>query len=376
MHKKMFYVRNKIEEASSLNCRKNLLAEAQRELYAAQCNDAYWHGVFGGVYLPNLRQAVYSNLIRAEILVEDALEEKMGAQETVKVVERDFDHDGQVELLLEGKWLNIYIKPDEGGNVFELDFKGESIAHNFAGTLTRRPEQYHLKWEQKPTVDWHRKTLLRDHLLREELNLNDFVKMEHMFDQGDFTIEKFTHQIIQNEKEATVKLSRIGHDWSRSAENKLQITKAITLPLNSPKLTISYEVKNLSSKILNLRFAPESTLIPPVFFEYTPTLEELENYPCTINGKKTLETNILAEVVAEGTKNFSLTEKTKNLTVQIGWDQPSELWIAPLKAWAQTEKMPVAIYEGTTIMPIFNLELAPKDAQTVNMELRFTEAHG
>jgi hypothetical protein len=38
--------------------------------------------------------------------------------------------------------------------------------------------------------------------------------------------------------------------------------------------------------------------------------------------------------------------------------------------------MLVTIYEGTTIMPIFNLELAPKEVQTVNLELRFIEAHG
>ena len=35
-------------------------------LYRSQCNDAYWHGVFGGLYLNHLREAAYSNLLRAE----------------------------------------------------------------------------------------------------------------------------------------------------------------------------------------------------------------------------------------------------------------------------------------------------------------------
>ena len=34
-----------------------------RPLLRAQCNDAYWHGVFGGLYLPHLRHAAYSALL-------------------------------------------------------------------------------------------------------------------------------------------------------------------------------------------------------------------------------------------------------------------------------------------------------------------------
>jgi 4-alpha-glucanotransferase len=37
-------------------------AEARRAIGRAQCNDAYWHGVFGGLYLPHLREAIWRNL--------------------------------------------------------------------------------------------------------------------------------------------------------------------------------------------------------------------------------------------------------------------------------------------------------------------------
>ncbi len=46
---------------------KNQAEEASRDLYRAECNDAYWHGVFGGLYLPHLRRAVSSQLISAEL---------------------------------------------------------------------------------------------------------------------------------------------------------------------------------------------------------------------------------------------------------------------------------------------------------------------
>ena len=38
----------------------------RRAIGRAQCNDAYWHGVFGGLYLPHLRDAIWRNLAEAE----------------------------------------------------------------------------------------------------------------------------------------------------------------------------------------------------------------------------------------------------------------------------------------------------------------------
>jgi len=35
------------------------LEEAERLLHEGQCNCAYWHGAFGGVYLNHLRTALY-----------------------------------------------------------------------------------------------------------------------------------------------------------------------------------------------------------------------------------------------------------------------------------------------------------------------------
>ena len=37
-----------------------------RRLWRGQANDAYWHGVFGGCYLPHLRRAVKTALLEAE----------------------------------------------------------------------------------------------------------------------------------------------------------------------------------------------------------------------------------------------------------------------------------------------------------------------
>src|SRR5208283_4003130 len=72
-----------------------LLAAAHTHLLAAQCNDPYWHGVFGGLYAPHLRSAILRHLIQAEFQLDGA--EGRGASAQPEMVTTDFDLDGQEE---------------------------------------------------------------------------------------------------------------------------------------------------------------------------------------------------------------------------------------------------------------------------------------
>ncbi|MGH7970417.1 MAG: alpha-amylase/4-alpha-glucanotransferase domain-containing protein, partial [Limisphaerales bacterium] len=62
MHKLMLEVSRRLHEAEADVApggeRRNLLDQTATHLLAAQCNDAYWHGLFGGLYSPHLRSAV------------------------------------------------------------------------------------------------------------------------------------------------------------------------------------------------------------------------------------------------------------------------------------------------------------------------------
>jgi len=74
MHKKMLRVSRKLWSLEKEDiARAN---EAFDALWSGQCNCPYWHGVFGGLYLSHLRDAIYSNLIRAEILADEFLKTK------------------------------------------------------------------------------------------------------------------------------------------------------------------------------------------------------------------------------------------------------------------------------------------------------------
>ena len=126
MHKKM--------QALSLLCRRRGNPEApRRDIGRAQCNDAYWHGVFGGLYLPHLRRAVWHHLAAAERVLRH--------DEPLTYEMLDLDGDGAEEIWVHSSAFSALVSPRRGGAIEEYTLFGPGI--NYADVLTRRREAYH-----------------------------------------------------------------------------------------------------------------------------------------------------------------------------------------------------------------------------------------
>ena len=107
--------------------------EARRAIGRAQCNDAYWHGVFGGLYLPHLRNAIWRQLAIAEHVLRQG--------ESLACDERDLDYDGYPELWVHSSQFSAWISPHRGGAI-EMLTRFSDLT-NLADVLTRRRESYH-----------------------------------------------------------------------------------------------------------------------------------------------------------------------------------------------------------------------------------------
>jgi alpha-amylase/alpha-mannosidase (GH57 family) len=125
-HKKMMAL-------SALCRRRGDPVEARRAIGRAQCNDASWHGVFGGLYLPHLREAIWLNLARAEGVL------RAGERLTAETL--DFDADGSDEVWVHSSRFSAVVSPARGGAVVEYTIFEAGI--NYADVLTRRWEAYH-----------------------------------------------------------------------------------------------------------------------------------------------------------------------------------------------------------------------------------------
>jgi alpha-amylase len=190
MHKKM--------QALSFLCRRRgNPEEPRRALGRAQCNDAYWHGVFGGLYLPHLRDAVWRNLIQAEMALRRGrpLEWELS----------DYDADGHEEVLVHSRAFSAAVSPFRGGALEEYILFDRRL--NYANILTRRREPYHdlalargadagahgeggsqsiheleqgLRLASRPPVDAHDRALFVDRILPRRLGLEQYAGGEYL----------------------------------------------------------------------------------------------------------------------------------------------------------------------------------------------------
>jgi hypothetical protein len=139
MHKRMLSLSRRLHALPL----KKQSAEMLEALYEAQANDAYWHGLFGGLYLPHLRRAVYNAIVR----LEGALD--IIAPRLHKHAE-DIDLDGAEELFLQNGILQVVLRQDGSAALGEFD--AYRLRHNFADTLSMPHEHYHRKVHAEPVA--------------------------------------------------------------------------------------------------------------------------------------------------------------------------------------------------------------------------------
>ena len=130
MHKRMLGLSERLARLPSAQ----RTDEMHALLYAAQANDAYWHGLFGGIYLPHLRRAVYAALLGLERMLEQI--DPRPASQCL-----DLDLDGIDELFLRNAELQAAVKLDGSAAILELD--AYALSQNFGDTLRRHAEHYH-----------------------------------------------------------------------------------------------------------------------------------------------------------------------------------------------------------------------------------------
>ena len=275
LHKKMLRVS---ERARKLQVKGKDVSIALDKIWSAQCNDPYWHGIFGGLYLTNLRSAAYRNLIGAENELDKVENKKL-----IRYEFTDFDRDGKEELIVESPNFNIYINPNYGGQIFELDFK--PLEFNITDVVTRRREGYHEKLLQLSNeknnpnnqgvasihdmltakeeglekflhYDWYRRGSLIDHFLGDGTTLENFYMCKYP-EQGDFVDQPYLVETSFKRGVLEIVLSRDGNVWVGDKRNKIRVVKKITLDKKLNEILIDYKIENLEDEMLDIWFGVE-----------------------------------------------------------------------------------------------------------------------
>jgi len=364
------------------------LPECLRRLWMAQCNCAYWHGIFGGLYLPHLRHAVYKCLLEAENLF--LQQQKSPACGRLFTGEADIDLDGEPEVRLANDNISLFIKPGCGGAIVEL--ADRRTGFNLNDTLARRPEAYHGRMaagaEQAGESSGH--ATIHQRRFTEKIEAGAFVYdpypryslREHFFacrpgtpeaaarmepqDLGDFAGGLFSHRLTRGSRLAALRLSRDGFlHLPDGPAATLRLTKTLELNADSDNVLVAYRLKNTCEHQLDLFFSVSFNLTvlgpaDPRVGWYTP-----ESVPGSLeNG-----------AVLPATTGVTLFNRREGVDFSLDFSQPADTLIQyPVSTVSRSESGIDRTYQASCLLPLWRLKLKPGSTRNLKIKMSLIPA--
>jgi alpha-amylase len=356
MYARMMMASQRVAEVCQRSTGGPNLEYARQALYRGQCNCPYWHGAFGGIYLPHLRNAIYNHLIACDNLLDKATGKTTPYAEATS---GDFNFDARQEIRLAGDKLICLLAPAAGGMMYELDVR--SICHNLLASLARRPEAYHRKvlaganngdsavasihdrvifkqqgLDERLQYDrWPRKSLL-DHFFEPGANLQAVVRGE-ADELGDFVQGFYESKIRRAPDRVQVQLIRTGE----VSQREIKITKGVTLVAGSPALEIVYLLENVPADH-PLHFAVEFNLAG------LPAGAD-DRYFHDGQGSRLGQLGRQLDL-SEATA-LNLVDEWLGIDVGLTFNRPTGLWTFPVETVSQSEGGFELVHQSVAVLP-------------------------
>jgi len=374
MHKRMLLAHETVHSIKDSKTKEKAL----EKLYASQCNCPYWHGVFGGLYLPHLRDAIYKNIIEAERISENTDAKKM------KIEKKDIDLDGDEEIIFAGRHIKLFVKPQKGGSIFEADHIDTSF--NFVNTLSRRYEKYHNKLLEMirsgkvtndPTqgddkivvkekdldkilnYDWYRRGFLIDHFVHPDTDPEKFSTVTYG-EQGDFVVEPYEHNInVRGDGKSSLLLSRDGGIWVDGEFQPVYLSKDIRIDDN--RILVDYSIKNRADKDISIWNIVEmnfSMLGGHSDDKYYRVDNRKLKYPY-LDGRNDIKG-----------KNISIHDEWKKIDFVINVSRKKNIWTFPIETVSLSEGGFEKIYQSSVVSLGEKLFLRPGEETAFSVEIR------
>lgn len=384
IHKKMLLVSERINAALAADPNDILMNSARDFLWQGQCNCAYWHGLFGGLYLVHLRFALQRTINIANRLW---AERKHGAGPWLCVEERDLDGDGSPERIIEtDRWM-IVCAPANGGALTDVTWKGRDL--NLCDTLARREEAYHPEVSQavveeitdeahdhstkdpwghllakQPDLarylryDAYRRVFAIDHFFPLETKLELFRDREAL-ELGDFIDQPYTAHANTEENGIRLTLERQGAVADETGHQSVSISKTLMLRAGEDAFTLHYRLSNLSDRPLAVLWGVELNI--NLLAGDAP-----DRYPF-VEGAEVRDRRLIGDEEHSEARVFGMIDEWMNLKVSLTLSEPARVWRYGLESVSLSERGLEGNYQGTCLTPVWRLELQPGAAREVTL---------
>lgn len=381
LQKRMLRASERLERLRASGAASEKLLKAEEFLHQSQCNCAYWHGVFGGLYLNHLRTAIYENVIAADNVM-DEIEQRWPATTEVKIT--DFDGDDDPEMIVSSAHLEAYLDPTDGGVLFELDHRASRF--NLLNTLTRVEEAYHKQLQEKGddsgddgesrsihdivhakednladflVYDNYRRASLRDHILPADLNVDQLWGNSY-----DELAPHTTARYAFAAQATSVTLSCVAPLHLEGAP-EVQITKTLSLSEDESKLQIRYHVENRSGISLDLTFGVEWVV---------NFLTGSANDRYYWSQGQDLGAPMLGVRTAwDAMRHVALRDEWKKLDFELQFGTAAKVFVYPIETVSQSEGGQERVYQGSVVLPTWRVQTEPGAIWEMNMDIVVNE---
>jgi alpha-amylase len=401
-HKKMLRVHDLLVRAAGQAHNEAALARldaAREDLWSGQSNDTYWHGLFGGVYLTDIRVRVQAHLLRAQAAAE---REIYGDGNRLGYDITDFDRDSLHELLVEGNALDLYFDMADGGSIFEWDLRPHN--YNLASTVSRRPEAYHAalrRIEQRRrdaesqhgaggdpqampegevlspheamrvkepgldrflNYDTYRKACLIDHFLGPGTTLENFRDGQYN-EEGDFVTGAYKAEIEQDGRSLQVILTRDGHVTTETGPRNVRVAKRVIMLPGSSSFRVKYTIENNDDGELTAVFGSEWNINllggghnPSAYYRVAGV--DLEDAALDSTGE------------VRNVTEMAVGNSWLEIEMGLSLTQEATLWRFPIETVSGSEAGFERTYQGSCILLQWLLKLPP--GESADIELMWT----
>jgi alpha-amylase len=385
MHKRMLDVSDRVARA----CPSGAVVSAPARLvWRAQGNDAYWHGLFGGLYLNYLRHETYRNLIEAENLVE-AVAHKGHAWIETRVT--DLDKDGYDEIAISTRTLGLCLAPGCGGSLLELDYRPR--AFNLSDVLSRREETYHRKLAEASlrqgsgggtprsihdlvhakeegldrmlAYDRHRRLSFLDRFLSPGLSWEAFdgIDEAELGCHVNGVYEMESGGPVSRDGVLTVPMSRRGIVSLDGRSSPVTVRKVYRVTEQAAAVGVAYAVENHGEGPLAVRFGVELNLTllagddPQRYYEWPGS------------GPVRLRERGRCRAMDQ----FSMVDEWSRFRVTLRLDRQGDIWYMPIETVSQSEEGFERTYQGSALLASWLLTLQPGVAERMEVRLEIGE---
>lgn len=352
MMQKMRLLRTRLMEMEECEVKRQLM----EEIWASQCNAAFWFGSFGGIYLPHLRTAKWERLLK----VEQALRRN---QTGWRVDRTDLDTDGDLEVLVSSREASLGFKPDYGGTCFEMSLLRAHV--NLCNTLTRQHEQGEASGTKASpggpktcVVDTYQRHCFLDHLFARGATAEQLAEGQ-VVELGSFLRSPYRVVRVQGGSDGgEMDLERKGELRRLNQRQPVLIRKRYKWEgRDQLDLLVSYEIVNVSPLPLEAVFATEMNLFV--------LSDEQDVESCWIGEEHSSLSQLWEK---EGIKAFRIVAPRAMVEFEVGADAASLFWMYPIRNQNHTSPMAEGARQGNAFLLGRHIDISP--AEAVRLEFR------